>query len=82
MLKNARITAFTVSELLRENQQEISSASFSCISDHMTHNTLIVYAFLNIVINDHIKARYPFLKSISYFSDGSTAPNIKTIRAS
>ena len=78
MLKNARITVFTVSELLRENQQEISSASFSCISDHVTHNTLTVYAFLKIVINDHIKTRYPFHKSISYFS-GSTAPNIKTI---
>ena len=39
----------------------------------MTHNTITVYAFLKTLINDHIKARYPFLKSKSYFSDGSPA---------
>ena len=38
-------------------------------SDHMTHNTIIDYAFLN----DHIKTRYPFLESICYFSDCSPA---------
>ena len=37
----------------------------------MTYNTITVYAFLKTLINDHIKTRYPFLKSISYFSDGS-----------
>ena len=39
----------------------------------MTHNTITVYAFLKTLINGHIKTRYPFLKSISYFSDGSPA---------
>ena len=37
----------------------------------MTHNT--VYAFLKTLVNDHVKTRYPFLKNISYFSDGSPA---------
>ena len=37
----------------------------------MTHNTITVYAFLKTHIIDHMKTRYPFLKSISYFSDGS-----------
>ena len=37
----------------------------------MIHNTITVYAFLKTLINDPIKTRYPFLKSISYFSDGS-----------
>ena len=45
----------------------------------MTHNTITVYAFLKTLINDHIKTRYPFLKSISYFSDGSPA-QYKTIK--
>ena len=53
--------------------KEISSASFSCISCHMTHDIITVYAFLKTLINDHIKTRYPFLKSISYFIDGSPA---------
>ena len=50
---------------------EISSASFSFISNHMTQNTTTVYVFLKALINDHIRKRYPFLKSISYFGDGS-----------
>ena len=56
---------------LNPEAKEISSASFSCISNHMTHNTTTVYAFLKTVINNHIKIRYPFLKSISCFIDGS-----------
>ena len=52
--------------------KEISSASFSFISNCMTH-TITVYAFLKTLINDHIKKRCPFLKSISYFNDGSSA---------
>ena len=39
----------------------------------MTHNTINVYALLKTLINDHVKTRYPFLKSTSYFSDGSPA---------
>ena len=53
--------------------KEISSASFSCIKNHMAHNIIIVYAFLKALINGHIKVRYLFLKSISYFSDNSPA---------
>ena len=45
----------------------------------MTHNTITVYAFLKTLINDHIKTRYPFLKSVSYISDGFPA-QYKTIR--
>ena len=52
---------------------EISSASFSFISNHMTQNTTTVYVFPKTLINDHIRTRYPFLKSISYFGDGSPA---------
>ena len=53
--------------------KEISSASFSCIKNHMARNIIIVYAFLKALINGHIKVRYLFLESISYFSDNSPA---------
>ena len=48
----------------------------------MTHNTINVYAFLKTLINNHIKTRYPFLKSISCFIDGSPAQykNYKNFR--
>ena len=39
----------------------------------MTRNTITVHAFLKTFINDHIKTRYPFFKSKSYFSDCSPA---------
>ena len=68
----ATIHAFVL-YCLNPKIKEISSASFSCISCHMTHNIITVYAFLKTLINDHIKTRYPFLKSISYFIDGSPA---------
>ena len=58
---------------LNPETKEIRSASFSCTNDHMTHNIITVYAFPKTLINDHIKTRYPFLKSISHFSDGSPA---------
>ena len=50
--------------------KEISSASFSCISNYMTQNTITVYVFLKNLINDHIKTRYPFFKRDD---DGSQA---------
>ena len=46
---------------LNPETKEISSASFSCISNHMTQNTITIFAFLKTIINDHIKTRYPFL---------------------
>ena len=32
----------------------------------MTHNTITVYTFLKTLINDHIKTKYPFLKSYDF----------------
>ena len=58
---------------LNPETKKISCALFSCISYQMTHNTIAVYAFLKTLIYDHIRTRYPFVKSISYFSDGSSA---------
>ena len=55
--------------LFKSRDKKASSVSFSCICDHMTRNTITVHAFLKTLINDHIKTRYPFLKSKSYFSD-------------
>ena len=58
---------------LNPERKEISIASFSCINDYQTHNTITVYAFLKTFINDNIKTRYSFLKSIGYSCDGSPA---------
>ena len=47
--------------------------TFTCISNHMTHDTVAVYAFLQVLIKEHVKPRYPFIKKIIYFGDGSAA---------
>ena len=60
---------------LNPETKEISSAMFSCISDHMTRSTKTVYVFLKTLINHYIKTRYHFLKTTNYFSGG-----LKTIR--
>ena len=39
MLQNARVTAFTISDLLRENQQEGKIISTHTHKDTHTHNT-------------------------------------------
>ena len=39
----------------------------------MTHDTVTVYTFLQVLIKEHIKPTYPFIKKIIYFSDGSAA---------
>ena len=39
----------------------------------MAHDTVAVYTFLQVLIKEHIKPRYSFIKKIIYFSDGSAA---------
>ena len=53
----ATIHSFVLYYLNLETK-EISNVSLSCISDHMTHNTITVYTFLKTLINDHIKTIY------------------------
>ena len=39
----------------------------------MTHDIVTVYTFLQVLIKEHIKPTYPFIKKIIYFSDGTAA---------
>lgn len=48
------------------------NVSMAIISDHLTHDTVSVHAYLNPVL-EHIKTLNPFLKRVKYFTDGSGA---------
>ena len=39
----------------------------------MTHDNVAVYTFFEVLINEHIKPSYHFIKKIIYFSHGSAA---------
>ena len=39
----------------------------------MTHDTVAAYTFLQVLIKEHNKPRYLFIKKMTYFSDGSAA---------
>ena len=54
-------------------KETVFHKAFAYISNHMTHNTIAVYTLLQVLINEHIKPRYPFIKKTIYFSDGSSA---------
>ena len=54
-------------------KETVCHKAFACISNHMTHDTVAVCTFLQVLIKEHIKPRYPFIKEIIYFSDGSAA---------
>ena len=43
-----------------------------CISDHKTHDTIMVYSFLKHFYKHYITNKFPFLHRL-YFSDGSVA---------
>ena len=47
--------------------------AFACISDHITHDTVAVYVFVEKSINDYVKLYLPQLQKIHQFSDGSCA---------
>ena len=52
-------------------KETVCHEAFSCISNHMTHDIVAVHTFLQVLIKDHIKLRYPFIKKIIYFRDVS-----------
>ena len=43
-----------------------------CVSDHKTHDTIMVYSFLKHFYKHYITNKFPFLHRL-YFSDGSVA---------
>lgn len=55
-----------------KNAEEFLTVSMCVISDHITHDTSTVYAFQCAVI-PYIKEKFPSVKKLIYFSDGSSA---------
>jgi len=56
-----------------QNNSDLRHKAFACISDHMTHDTVAVFTFLQKLINDYIKPLNQNIDKINYFSDGSCA---------
>lgn len=48
------------------------NVSICVISDHLTHDTIAVHAFLRSVMN-HLKEINPLLKKVIYFTDGAAS---------
>ena len=51
---------------------KLAHKSYMCISDHKTHDTIMVYSFLKHFYKHYITNKFPFLHRL-YFSDGSVA---------
>ena len=45
-------------------KENVCHKAFACISNHMTHDTLAVYTFLQLLIKGCIKPRNPFIEKI------------------
>ena len=52
---------------------DILHKSYTCISDHKTHDTVTVHSFLKHFYEHHISKEFPFLEKVFYFSDGSAS---------
>ena len=50
---------------------EFKHQSICFVSDHMAHNTIVVYAFQEVVIS-YLKERLPDIWKMMYFSNGCT----------
>ena len=57
----------------KSNNGDLCHRAFARISDHMTHDTVAVYVFVEKLLNDYVKLYLPQLQKIHYFSDGSCA---------
>jgi hypothetical protein len=69
---NQKATVLPFLAYLKNGEGEICSASMCVISDHLTHDTGAVNAYLKPVLN-HIKSINPFIKNVKYFTNGSSA---------
>ena len=70
---NAQATIHLFVVYHKSNNGDLCHRAFACISDHMTHNTVAVYAFVEKLINDYVKLYLPQIQKIHYFSDGPCA---------
>ena len=52
---------------------KLAHKSYACISDHKTHDTIMVYSFLKHFYKHYVSKEFPFPCKVFYFSDGSAA---------
>ena len=53
--------------------KKVCHKSYACISNHMVHDTVTVYFFLQKLLNEYFKADFVHVYKVFYFSDGSGA---------
>lgn len=64
---NQQATVLPFLAYLKNEEGELCSASMCVISDHLTHDSGAVNAYLKPILN-HIKSVYPFIKNVKYFT--------------
>ncbi|KAI9560602.1 hypothetical protein GHT06_011551 [Daphnia sinensis] len=69
---NHQATILPFMAYMKRHDGSVFNVSIAIISDHLTHDTISVHAYLNPVLT-HLKTINPLLKSIKYFTDGSGA---------
>ena len=52
---------------------KLAHKSYVYISDHKTHDTIMVYSFLKHFYEHYVSNKFPFLHKVFYFSNGSAA---------
>ena len=52
---------------------KLAHKSYACISDHKTHDTIMVYSFLKHFYKHYVSKEFPFPHKAFYFSDGLAA---------
>ena len=66
---NAQATIHPFVVYHKSNNGDLCHRAFACISDHITHDTVAVYVFVEKLINDYVKLYLPQLQKIHYCSD-------------
>ncbi len=57
---------------MTKSDENARNVSMPMISDHLTHDTVSVHAYLKPVLT-YLKSLNPILKRVKYFTDGSGA---------
>ncbi|GBN70056.1 hypothetical protein AVEN_138700-1 [Araneus ventricosus] len=70
--ENSQATIHPLVVYGKNNENQLLTVSMCIISDHTIHDTATVFSFQTAVIPS-IKEKFPLVKKIIYFSDGSSA---------
>ena len=52
--------------------RKVCHKSYACISNHMVHDTITVYCFLQKLLNKYVKVDFSHVRTVFYFSDSTT----------